>query len=176
MRSKQRMIDLAPATRPNSTNVSSPLRPSAPLSAVARCPAYPWRRVALQAAPPTRSATAQADDMFRHARLALTTPRRRRVGALRTHAGARAGPQGTLDPERTARLVRLDKLRGAGEERTSSDCMKGVRGMSALVISFQIPLNSRPRTKEGSAMSRSPKMSKGRVMRRPRNERGVISP
>ena len=62
------------------------------------------------------------------------------------------------------------------EGRTSSVCMKGVRGKSAFVMSFQITLNSRPRTKEGSAMSRSPKRSRGRVMRRPRNERGVISP
>jgi hypothetical protein len=106
MRSTQRMIDpvcLPPAF--SSASVSSPSHPPSPLSAVAECPACPWRCASPRAEPPAQSATSRADDNFRHAQnsCSLTIPPRQRVGALRIHAGAR----GTSGSARTTRFVRL---------------------------------------------------------------------
>jgi hypothetical protein len=47
---------------------------------------------------------------------------------------------------------------------------------SLRVILSQARLNSRPSTKLGSMISRRPNMRIGTVIRRPRKERGVISP
>lgn len=69
-----------------------------------------------------------------------------------------------------------------GEGLTSAAETLGVSGTDSpsgpapRLISSQTCANSRPRTKEGSAMRRRPQMRSGTVRRRPRKERGVISP
>ena len=67
-------------------------------------------------------------------------------------------------------MVKVAKAEG--QERTSS--MPPLPPFRSILS--QIALNSRPRTKLGNAISRSPKMRSGTLMRRPRKERGMISP
>ena len=54
--------------------------------------------------------------------------------------------------------------------------VKGVFSSSLRAISSQTVANSRPRTNDGSAISKRPHTSSGTVRIRPRKERGVISP
>jgi hypothetical protein len=59
---------------------------------------------------------------------------------------------------------------------SDEDGEEAKRLTSLRVIRSQVRLNSRPSTKLGSVISRRPNMRIGTVIRRPRKERGVISP
>jgi hypothetical protein len=122
--------------------------------------------------------------------IALTCRRRWRIRRVRPIVSTvRACPQQGRAMEKLDRKwfqlgtkASRECTSGRGK-RTISDCVKaclgcayGARGVCPLAISFHTMLNSRPRTKEGNAMTIKPRRSKGSETRRPRNERGVISP
>jgi hypothetical protein len=64
------------------------------------------------------------------------------------------------------------KISGRTSQKRDDECTIS----SFFDILSQTILNSRPRTKLGSAISKRPNTSRGKVISRPRKDRGVISP